>query len=83
MRGGSAIRVRVHSPHTLTATGASGGIAGTFKTILAEEGAATLMKGVVPRCMFLAPLAALTLSFYEGFGKALVSQRLDIPVADL
>jgi len=63
--------------------GAEGGIAGTFAAILKDEGAATLMKGVVPRVMFLAPLAALTLSLYEGFGKALVSKRLGIPIAEL
>ena len=63
--------------------GASGGIAGTFAAIIKEEGAATLMKGVVPRVAFLAPLAALTLSLYEGFGKQLVAKRLDVPVASL
>jgi len=63
--------------------GATGGIAGTFAAILKDEGAATLMKGVVPRVMFLAPLAALTLSLYEGFGKQLVSKRLGVPVASL
>jgi len=63
--------------------GASGGIAGTFAAILKDEGAATLMKGVVPRVMFLAPLAALTLSLYEAFGKQLVSARTGVPVAQL
>ena len=29
------------------------------------------------------PLAALTLSLYEGFGKQLVSQRTGVPVAEL
>ena len=61
--------------------GAEGGIVGTFSTILKDEGAATLMKGVVPRCLFLAPLAALTLSLYEGFAKELVSKRTGVPVA--
>jgi hypothetical protein len=37
--------------------GASAGIVGTMKAIVSEEGAATLMKGVVPRVAFLAPLA--------------------------
>ena len=63
--------------------GASGGIAGTFSAILKDEGAATLMKGVVPRVMFLAPLAALTLSLYEAFAKQLVARRLSIPVEEL
>jgi len=63
--------------------GATGGIVGVMAKILEEEGAATLMKGVVPRIVFLAPLAAMTLSLYEAFGKQLVSRRLNVPVADL
>ena len=63
--------------------GATGGIAGTFSAIIKDEGAATLMKGVVPRVMFLAPLAALTLSLYEGFAKQLVSKRTGVPVEQL
>ena len=50
---------------------ATGGI-GVLSQIVREEGAATLMKGVVPRVAFLAPLAALTLSFYEAIGNELV-----------
>ena len=49
--------------------------------IIRDEGAATLMKGVVPRVAFLAPLAALTLGLYEGFAKQLVSSRTGVPVA--
>ena len=60
--------------------GATGGIVGTFNSILKDEGAAVLMKGVVPRCAFLAPLAAMTLSLYEGFAKQLVSTRTGVPV---
>jgi len=63
--------------------GATGGIVGVMQKILEEEGAATLMKGVLPRVVFLAPLAAMTLSLYEAFGKELVSRRLKVPVADL
>jgi len=63
--------------------GATGGIVGTFNAIVKEEGAATLMKGVVPRCAFLAPLAALTLGLYDGFAKELVSRRIGVPVAEL
>ena len=63
--------------------GASGGIVGTFNAILTEEGAATLMKGVVPRIVFLAPLAALTLSLYEAYARQLVSKRLGIPASNL
>jgi solute carrier family 25 S-adenosylmethionine transporter 26 len=63
--------------------GAAGGIVGTFTGILEKEGPAVLMKGVVPRCMFLAPLAGLTLSFYESFAKQLVSLRTGVPAAEL
>ena len=63
--------------------GATGGIVGTFAEIFEKEGVGVLMKGVVPRCMFLAPLAAMTLSLYEAFGKQLVSQRTGVPVAML
>lgn len=63
--------------------GATGGIVGVMNTIIKEEGAATLMKGVTPRIIFLAPLAALTLSLYEAFAKQLVAARLQVPVASL
>lgn len=63
--------------------GASGGIVDTFNAILKDEGAGVLMKGVVPRVAFLAPLAAMTLSFYEYFGKRIISSKTGIPVADL
>jgi solute carrier family 25 S-adenosylmethionine transporter 26 len=62
---------------------ATGGIVGTMSRIVTEEGAATLMKGVVPRIVFLAPLAAMTLSLYEAFGMALVSRRLQVPASEL
>ena len=58
--------------------GGSGGIVGTFNSIIREEGAATLMKGVVPRVVFLAPLAAMTLSLYEAYGRRLVGTRLGV-----
>jgi solute carrier family 25 S-adenosylmethionine transporter 26 len=63
--------------------GASGGLVGVMSAIVRDEGVATLMKGVIPRVVFLAPLAALTLSLYEFFAKQLVAQRLGVPVADL
>jgi len=63
--------------------GATTGIVGTFSAILKDEGAATLMKGVVPRVLFLAPLAALTLSLYEAFAKQLVANRLGVTAASL
>lgn len=63
--------------------GAATSIPATFAAIFKDEGAAVLMKGVVPRVMFLAPLAAITLSLYESFAKQLVAQRLGVPVATL
>eukprot|EP00965_Chrysotila_dentata_P221759 6192563-Pleurochrysis_carterae.AAC.4 len=38
--------------------------------------AAVSLQGVVPRAAYLAPLASLTLAFYEFFAKALVAKRL-------
>lgn len=45
------------------------GIVGTLRKIVAEEGAGTLMKGVLPRIVFLAPLAGITFSVYEAVAK--------------
>ncbi|CAN8069731.1 unnamed protein product [Agarophyton chilense] len=42
------------------------GVIGTLQKIVREEGAATLMKGVIPRIVFLAPLAGITFSVYEA-----------------
>ena len=63
--------------------GANGGIIGVMNQIITEEGAATLMKGVLPRVAFLAPLAAMTLSLYEAFGKELVAKRTGVPASSL
>jgi len=51
------------------------GIAGTLKKIVAEEGTMTLFKGVIPRVMFLAPLAGITFSVYEAMVKVMLSRR--------
>lgn len=64
-------------------TSDASGIIGTFNSIVKEEGAATLMKGVTPRIMYLAPFASMTLSFYELFGKTLVSRKTGVPVSEL
>jgi len=56
--------------------GATGGIPAVLSAIVREEGAATLMKGVVPRVAFLAPLSAITLSMYEAIGAQLLRNRL-------
>lgn len=51
------------------------GIVGTLRTIVAEEGAGTLMKGVIPRIMFLAPLAGITFSVYEAVAKNIRARK--------
>lgn len=52
------------------------GLVGTLKKIVAEEGAGTLMKGVLPRIMFLAPLAGITFSVYEAVAKNIRERKL-------
>ena len=47
-----------------------------FQRIVSEEGAGTLMRGVVPRVMFLAPLAGITLSIYNAVGGMLLQRRI-------
>eukprot|EP00871_Galdieria_phlegrea_P002994 jgi/Galph1/3696/GphlegSOOS_G2363.1 len=51
------------------------GIYTTLQRILVEEGPGALFKGVVPRVMFLAPLAAITLSLYEGISRNLIQRK--------
>lgn len=53
------------------------GIIPTLQTILREEGAATLMKGVIPRILFLAPLAGITFSVYEAVAANMRSRKMD------
>lgn len=52
------------------------GIVATLKKIVSEEGAATLMKGVLPRIMFLAPLAGITFSVYEAVAGNIRERKL-------
>merc|ERR1711924_458791 len=58
--------VDVVKTRLMVGSAAGKGIAATMTSIVKEEGAATLMKGVVPRVLYLAPLASMTLSFYEA-----------------
>ncbi|KAK4530798.1 hypothetical protein CCYA_CCYA05G1655 [Cyanidiococcus yangmingshanensis] len=51
------------------------GILPTFRRIIQEEGPVTLMKGSVPRVMYLAPLAAITLTIYNAIGRKLLEAR--------
>lgn len=66
---------------TAQAGTASVGIIQTLKNIVAEEGAATLMKGVIPRVVFLAPLAGITFSVYEAVA-AKIRKRKEEKSAD-
>lgn len=52
------------------------GIVATLRKIVAEEGAATLMKGVIPRIVFLAPLAGITFSVYEAVAGTIKRRRM-------
>jgi hypothetical protein len=40
-----------------------------------EEGPMTLMKGVVPRVMYLAPLAGVTLSIYDAISARIIAKK--------
>ncbi|EME27560.1 S-adenosylmethionine carrier 1, chloroplastic/mitochondrial [Galdieria sulphuraria] len=51
------------------------GIFPTLQRIFTEEGPTALFKGVIPRVMFLAPLAAITLSLYEGISRYLIQRK--------
>eukprot|EP00178_Gracilaria_changii_P016622 TRINITY_DN47881_c0_g1_i1.p1 TRINITY_DN47881_c0_g1~~TRINITY_DN47881_c0_g1_i1.p1 ORF type:complete len:358 (+),score=59.62 TRINITY_DN47881_c0_g1_i1:1508-2581(+) len=58
------------------------GVIGTLKKIVREEGAATLMKGVIPRVVFLAPLAGITFSVYEAVAANIKKRKTEVePVA--
>jgi solute carrier family 25 S-adenosylmethionine transporter 26 len=47
----------------------------TFVKVLGEEGPMTLMKGVVPRVMYLAPLAGVTLSIYDSLSARIIAKK--------
>lgn len=55
------------------------GVITTFQTIVREEGAATLMKGVIPRIVFLAPLAGITFSVYEAVAANIKKRKSPSP----
>ncbi|MES1911486.1 MAG: hypothetical protein MHM6MM_003908 [Cercozoa sp. M6MM] len=50
-------------------------IASTTRDTVAKEGAAALWKGVLPRCMIIAPLFGITMSVYEGLKSTFGSSR--------
>lgn len=68
------VKTRIMTAKAGTATA---GIIGTLKNIIAEEGAGTLMKGVVPRIVFLAPLAGITFSVYEAVAERIRQRKAD------
>ena len=43
--------------------------------VAAEEGPGALMKGLVPRMLYLGPLASITMSVYEQVGKAILVRK--------
>lgn len=53
------------------------GIVNTLRKIVAEEGAGTLMKGVLPRIVFLAPLAGITFSLYEAVAAGIRKRKFE------
>ncbi|PXF45645.1 putative S-adenosylmethionine carrier 2, chloroplastic [Gracilariopsis chorda] len=55
------------------------GVMSTFQTIVREEGAGTLMKGVIPRIVFLAPLAGITFSVYEAVAANIKKRKSQPP----
>jgi len=42
-------------------------LSSTFRTVVAEEGYRSLFKGLVPRCLIVSPLFAITMACYEKF----------------
>lgn len=61
----------------MTSTTGSSSLMVTLRAIIAEEGAGTLMKGVLPRIVFLAPLAGITFSVYEAVAANIRQRKLD------
>eukprot|EP00172_Hildenbrandia_rubra_P003035 Plantae.Rhodophyta-Hildenbrandia_rubra.ctg44164.p1 GENE.Plantae.Rhodophyta-Hildenbrandia_rubra.ctg44164~~Plantae.Rhodophyta-Hildenbrandia_rubra.ctg44164.p1 ORF type:complete len:366 (-),score=61.41 Plantae.Rhodophyta-Hildenbrandia_rubra.ctg44164:227-1324(-) len=57
------------------------GIVNTFVSIVKNEGPKTLMKGVVPRIVYLAPLAGITISVYEAVVRTFIKRGNSLPVA--
>mmetsp|Transcript_17048 Transcript_17048/g.35443 ORF Transcript_17048/g.35443 Transcript_17048/m.35443 type:complete len:325 (-) Transcript_17048:193-1167(-) len=51
------------------------GIIPTLKKIVAEEGPASLFKGVIPRILFLAPLAGIAFTIYEAIARRILRER--------
>lgn len=51
------------------------GLITTLRNIVAEEGAGVLMKGVLPRIVYLAPLAGITFSVYEAVAEKIRQRK--------
>lgn len=79
---GGAVAAAIMTPMDVIKTrlmtqrdGAYRGILDTCARVVREEGAHTLMRGAVPRVMFLAPLAAITLTMYNAIGSVMLERR--------
>eukprot|EP00741_Cyanophora_paradoxa_P023706 tig00021612_g22900.t1 len=59
------------------------GILDTFKKVANEEGPQALMKGVVPRLVYLSPMSAITFSVYEAIKGAMRHQKAVIGKDDV
>lgn len=51
------------------------GIGHCMAKVASEEGPGALMKGLLPRCFYLGPLASITMSIYEKVGKSMLLRR--------
>jgi len=51
------------------------GIGHCMAKVASEEGPGALMKGLLPRCMYLGPLASITMSIYEEVGKTMLLRK--------
>lgn len=51
------------------------GIAQCMAKVAGEEGPGALMKGLMPRVLYLGPLASITMSIYEKVGKMILIRK--------
>ncbi|KAA8494250.1 putative S-adenosylmethionine carrier 2, chloroplastic [Porphyridium purpureum] len=59
------------------------GLVNTIRIVMQEEGVAALFKGTIPRVMYLAPLAGITLSVYEAISKQILRRKASARSASL
>lgn len=51
------------------------GIANCMAKVASEEGPGALLKGLMPRVLYLGPLASITMSIYEKVGKMMLTRK--------